>query len=137
MNLTAIALVRESFAEIWADKETAVTLFYGRLFTLDPSLRPLFPDDLVTHGCQFITALQWAVNGLSEPEMIMTAVKQWGEHHAHYGVQDEHYHTFGRALLWLVARNLGERYTPEVSEAWTEAYYLVAGLMKEAAWERG
>jgi nitric oxide dioxygenase len=133
MNLQAIALVRETFGEVMVDRETAVTLFYGRLFALDPSLRPLFPEELLEQGCQFMDGLQLAINGLSEPEMVMTAVKQWGAQHVHYGVRDEHYHTFGRALLGMLAQLLGNHYTPDVAEAWAEAYYLVVGLMKEAA----
>lgn len=133
MNLQAIALAQETFVEVVTDMDTAVSLFYGRLFVLDPSLRPLFPDDLAAHGCKFMGALHTALNGLSEPETVITVIKQWGEQHGHYGVRDAYYHTFGRALFWMLAQRLQERFTPEVADAWTELYYLLAGLMKEAA----
>lgn len=131
MNLNAIALVQETFALV-EPAATAVT-FYDRLFTLDPTLRSLFKHDLDLQGVRFMAALQVAVGGLSEPEMMVTAVKQLGRRHAGFGVRPEHYHTFGEALIWTLEQQLGERWTPEIAAAWTEAYYLLAGLMKEAA----
>ncbi len=133
MNLTAIALVRETFGQARLQSSEAVALFYGRLFTLDPTIRPLFKQNLDEHGQQFMQALLQAINGLGEPETIVTTIKQLGQRHTLYGVHPHHYHTFGQALLWTVAHQLGERYTPAVAEAWHEAYYLLAGLMKEAA----
>jgi hemoglobin-like flavoprotein len=131
MNLHAIALVQETFALV--EPATTAVIFYDRLFVLDPHLRPLFKQEMALQEVRFMAALQVAVGGLSEPEMMVTAVKQLGRRHAGYGVRPEHYHTFGEALLWALERQLGERWTPEMAAAWTEAYYLLAGLMKEAA----
>lgn len=131
MNLNAIALVQETLAQV-EPLATAVA-FYDHLFALDPGLRPLFTHDPELQGVRFLAALQVAVNGLSEPELMVTAVKQLGKRHVAYGVRPEHYHTFGKALFWTLEQQLGDRWTPTVAAAWTEAYYLLAGLMKEAA----
>ncbi len=131
MKLDAIALVQETFAQI--EPAATAVVFYDRLFTLDPTLRPLFTHDLTLQGLRFLAALHVAVGGLSEPELMVTAVKQLGQRHVAYGVRPEHYHTFGKALFWTLEQQLGDRWTPPVAAAWTEAYYLLAGLMKEAA----
>lgn len=131
MNLAAIALVQETLTQV-EPMATAVT-FYDRLFTLDPTLRPLFTHDLELQGIRFLAALQVAVDGLSEPETMVTAVKQLGKRHVSYGVRPEHYHTFGKALFGALEQQLGDRWTPAIAAAWSEAYYLLAGLMKEAA----
>ncbi|HRQ41899.1 MAG TPA: globin family protein [Chloroflexota bacterium] len=131
MKLDAIALVQETFTHI--EPEATAVLFYDRLFTLNPALRPLFTHDLTLQGVRFLAALKVAVGGLSEPELMVTAVKQLGKRHVAYGVQAEHYHTFGEALFWTLETQLGDRWTPAVAAAWTEAYYLLAGVMKEAA----
>ena len=39
------------------------------------------------------------------------------------------------ALLWTLGQGLGDAFTPEVEEAWAEAYGLLATVMKEAAAE--
>ncbi len=50
-----------------------------------------------------------------------------------YGVTEAHYDTVGSALLWTLAKGLGEQFTPAVKEAWATAYGTLAGAMKQAA----
>lgn len=40
-----IALVQSSFARVVPIRETAASLFYDRLFELEPAARPLFRGD--------------------------------------------------------------------------------------------
>ena len=77
--------------------------------------------------------LAFVVRGLYQPESIVDAVRRLGERHAHYGVQPHHYATVGEALLWTLEQLFGPAFTPQVAEAWSEAYQLLAGLMREAA----
>jgi hemoglobin-like flavoprotein len=49
-----------------------------------------------------------------------------------YGVTDEHYSSVGRALIWTLERVLGADFTPEVKEAWTTVYNVIADTMKNA-----
>ena len=39
----------------------------------------------------------------------------------------------GAALLWTLGQGLGAAFTPAVAGAWTEAYTVLAGVMKDAA----
>ncbi len=43
-------LVRDSFARVAPIAEQAAELFYGRLFELDPALKPLFKGDMKEQG---------------------------------------------------------------------------------------
>ncbi len=133
MNLEKIELLKAAWNQVRPAAERAVELFYIRLFELDPSLRPLFKDDLARQGHKFIAALGLLVDGLDRPETIIPAIQELGRRHAGYGICDDYYHTVGQALQWMLANVLGESFTPEVEAAWNEAYYLIAGLMKEAA----
>ena len=67
----------------------------------------------------------------------MPAVKQLAQRHVGYGVKDEHYATVGEALIWTLEQGLGEDFTPDVREAWTEAYTYFADVMIEASREAG
>lgn len=133
MNVQAVALVRMGLAEVLRQQETAVALFCDRLFTLDPTLRPLFDAAPQQHALRLLLTLQQAIDQLNQSQAMLTAVKQLGQQHASYGVQDSHYHTVGQALFWMVGELLAEQYTPQMADAWTTVYYMVAGLMKEAA----
>ena len=133
MTTEQIRLVQTSFAQVAPIAPQAAALFYGRLFELDPGLRPLFKSDLTDQGRKLMQMIGVAVNGLTRLDDIVPAVKQLGVRHATYGVKDEHYDTVGAALLWTLGQGLGDGFTPQVSEAWTEAYTLLASTMKTAA----
>ena len=54
-----------------------------------------------------------------------------GKLHMAYGVRLEDYGTMKNAMLWAMEKTLGNEYTPEVREAWSQAYDLIAGAMRE------
>lgn len=126
-------LVQTTFGKVVPIADAAAALFYNRLFELDPSLRPLFKGDLVEQGRKLMQMIGVAVNGLDRLDQILPAVQQLGVRHAGYGVRDQHYDTVAVALLWTLERGLGSDFTPDVKDAWTAAYTVLAGTMKHAA----
>src|SRR5215831_13682600 len=113
--------------------DEAGKLFYERLFALDPALRPLFKGDMTEQSRTLMRMIAVAVNGLDRLDTIAPALKALGVRHAGYGVRDGHYATVGDALLWTLERGLGESFTPDVAEAWSAAYGLLAQTMQSAA----
>ncbi len=134
MNATQISLLRGSWALVQPAQAEVAALFYGRLFHLDPSLRPLFHGDLVQQGNKLMAALSFVVDGLDDLPARLPAVQALARRHAGYGVQPAHYDTVGSALLWTLAHGLGAAATDEVLQAWRQAYALLSGVMIEAAW---
>jgi hemoglobin-like flavoprotein len=128
-----IAMVQRTFADVLPMADTAATLFYERLFVLDPTLRSLFHGDMQEQGRKLVAMLQMVVVRLSRLEELVPIVQQLGVRHRGYGVTDAHYATVGAALLWTLEQGLGERFTPEVQAAWTSAYTLLANTMRAAA----
>ena len=127
-------LVRETWAAVVPIAPAAAALFYSRLFELDPSLRRLFRQtDVAEQGKKLMQTLAVAVAGLDRLDTLVPAVEALGRRHVGYGVRDEHYATVGAALLWTLEQGLGEAFTPDVREAWTAAYLLLAGVMTVAA----
>jgi hemoglobin-like flavoprotein len=131
-----IKLVRSTWQRVVPIADQAASLFYGKLFELDPNLKVLFANTQMQEQqkklMQMITA---AVNGLDRLDQIVPAVQELGRRHVGYGVHDGHYATVAAALLWTLEQGLGEAFTPEVQEAWTVTYTILAATMKEAAAE--
>ena len=126
-------LVRSSWALVRPIQEEAARLFYGRLFEVDPSTRPLFAhSDMARQGRMLMQTINIAVTSLDRLEQILPAIEDLGRRHAGYGVTDEHYASVGGALLWTLGQGLGEAFTPEVEEAWAETYWTLATIMKGA-----
>jgi hemoglobin-like flavoprotein len=136
MDARTKQLVQESWTQVEPIADTAATLFYDRLFTLDPALRPLFPSmDLGEQKRKLMQTLTIAVRGLDRLDQLTPALEALGRRHVGYGVQDAHYETVGSALLWTLEQGLGDAFTPEVRVAWAEIYQLVASVMQRAAAE--
>ena len=133
MTPEQVLLIQASFAKVLPIADTAAALFYGRLFELDPSLRPLFQGDMREQGRKLMTMLRVVVNGLHRLDQLVPAVQELGRRHAAYGVADEHYDIVAAALLWTLRQGLGDDWTPNVEAAWVVAYTLLADTMKAAA----
>jgi len=127
------ALVRDSFARIVPIAPQAAALFYDRLFVLDPTLKPLFKGDMREQGRKLMAMIGTAVANLGTLDAIVPAVQDLGRRHASYGVQPAYYDTVASALLWTLGQGLGNAFTPPVEAAWTEAYTVLATVMKDAA----
>lgn len=133
MNEHTIGLVKESFDLVEPMASEVGALFYAQLFRADPALKPLFKGDLRVQGDKLVHMIATAVGKLDQPEVLMPVLRQLGRRHAGYGVIDAHYDTVGGALLATLAQGLGPAFTPEVREAWTEVYGVMASVMKDAA----
>jgi hemoglobin-like flavoprotein len=133
MNLKEISLVQESWQKVLTVGDAAAELFYTRLFTLDPSLAPLFKGDMREQGRKLVAMITVAVKGLSRIETLVPVIEALGQRHVGYGVKDHHYATVAEALLWTLEQGMGKDFTPEVKQAWTEAYGLLATTMQGGA----
>lgn len=133
MTPREISLIQDSFRQVLPNLDSAATLFYARLFELDPSLRPMFRGDMAEQGRKLMQMLALAVTSLNHPDQLMPTVRAMGARHAGYGVREEHYATVGAALLWTLEKGLGPSFTDEVRAAWTNTYTLLANAMIDAA----
>ncbi|WP_282609508.1 globin family protein [Pelagibius sp. Alg239-R121] len=134
MSPEQIAIVRESWRKIAPIADQAVSLFYDKLFEIDPDLRELFKGtDMVAQRMKLVQALAGVIGRLEGVEEIVPQLQELGRRHTAYGVQDEHYASVGIALLGTLEEGLAEDWTPEAGQAWAEAYGLIAGTMKAAA----
>jgi hemoglobin-like flavoprotein len=136
MTPQQITLVRSSFAQVAPIADSAAKLFYGRLFELDPTLRPLFKSDMEAQGNKLMTMIGGAVSLLDQPDALFPVVQSLGRRHTGYGVEDGHYETVGAALLWTLEKGLGAAFTPDVEQAWATTYEMLSNMMKAAADEQ-
>jgi len=130
-----IILVRESWGQVVPIADKAAELFYGKLFELDPALRPMFRGDMPEQGRKLMRMINIAVDNLDKLNDIMPALHDLGVQHLGYGVMNRHYDTVGEALLWTLGQGLGDAFTMEVMCAWMDVYSVLANTMKEAARE--
>lgn len=134
MTPQQISLIQASWASVVPIQDTAAGLFYQRLFTLDPSVKPMFKGDLQEQGKKLMKMLGTIVNGLTRLDELVPAAQDLARRHVGYGVKAQHYDTVGAALLWTLEQGLGSAFTDDTREAWATAYGILAGVMKDAAY---
>jgi nitric oxide dioxygenase len=137
MTAYQVALVQQSFEKAAVLGDKVAEIFYAELFAIDPSLRTMFKGDMGEQRKKLLSALALVVRSLHEPEKILNPVKKLAVKHLDYGVQPEHYTSVGNALLRTLKKGLGSEFTPELCDAWVEAFRMLAKVMKEAAYGPG
>ena len=134
MDARKIQLVQQSFEKVAAMGVPAAEVFYAELFAIDPSLRSMFSEDMREQHKKLLSALALVIRSLDNAEKIIPPVQRLAIKHVDYGVLPEHYTFVGNALLRALKKALGADFTPELRDAWVEAFRLLAKTMKEAAY---
>jgi nitric oxide dioxygenase len=136
MTPAQIDLIRSSWSKVEPIADTAASLFYGRLFELDPSVKPLFAHtDFAKQNKILMQTLTVVVKSLDRLDTIVPAVQALGRRHAGYGVRPKDYETVGAAFLWTLEQGLGPAFDDATRESWTIAYGTLAAVMLAAAEE--
>ena len=126
-------LVRESWARFEPIAVQSARYFYDKLFELDPEASRLFARaDMGAQGKKVLSMFAEIVRTLDQPETLVAEMADLGRRHVQYGVHDSQYDSVGSALLWTLEQGLGEAFTPEVRDAWTEAYLYVSTIARRA-----
>ena len=136
MNAEQIRLVQSSFEQVRPSAQSAVVLFYERLFQSAPALRPWVKDER-RDGALLVSTLALAVRGLDRPEIVMPTLESLGRRLADLGMTDAHYAAAQSALLWTLDQRLGSAFTEAMREAWTIAFAQLTGIMRAAGADRG
>ena len=103
--------------------------FYDRLFSAAPEVRPLFPENMETQKQKLADMLQQVVFGLSSINTIIIQLSALAERHHEYGAEAGHYPVVGESLLLAFRDQIGDRFTEDHAEAWTEALELISAVM--------
>jgi hemoglobin-like flavoprotein len=126
-------LVQTSWGQVAPIADAAATMFYARLFLIDPTTRPLFrATNMAPQRKKLVQMLTMAVAGLERLDVLVPVVEELGRRHAGYGVKDAHYDSVGEALLWTLEQGLGAAWNAETKAAWIEVYGLLSGIMRRA-----
>jgi NAD(P)H-flavin reductase/hemoglobin-like flavoprotein len=131
------AALRASFALIQAQSEAQEDAmardFYATLFTFSPTTRELFPVSMDAQRSRLLRAIIHVVRLVDRRADLEPFLAQLGRDHRKFGVLLEHYDAVGHALLAAVRRQLGDAWTADVAQAWTETYELMSEVMQRAA----
>lgn len=133
MTARQMQMVRESFPVIREVAGPLSQLFYGRLFELQPGLRPMFRHDLASQGRKLMEMLSVIVDHLDRLESLDPVLRELGRRHAGYGVLPQHYATVEQALLWSFGHAMEYEFDDELKGAWRAIITEVSNAMLAGA----
>ena len=126
-----VKLLRHSFARLARRYNVIACLIFDRLFELDPTLRPLFPDDMRDRNRKLMETIALIVQRLDQPAAVALLVRQLGQRYDVDYVLRQHHAAFGEALLWGLRYGLVTGYNDEVEQSWVRLYALLRALALE------
>ncbi|GJM34348.1 MAG: hypothetical protein DHS20C18_33490 [Saprospiraceae bacterium] len=112
------------------DEDAFAALFYEKVFQKAPFIRNLFKNNMPDQGRLLTHMLGGIVYSLARPEHLILGLKKLGQSHHRYGVKDEYYPIVKEAMLETLPEVLGEFYTPQIKDAWSQALDFVTKTMK-------
>lgn len=123
-------LLESSFAMLAPRAQEFVGAFYERLFQSYPETQHFFSQsDMTEQRKKLLSALILVIENLRHPEMLTGALGALGRKHQSYGIGPGYYPMVGDALLKTMSAFLDDRWTPEIEQAWNQAYEVIAQAM--------
>ena len=126
-------IVKDTWAAVVPIQEKAAELFYGRLFSEHPEVKPMFQGDMQAQGEKLMKMIDQAVGSLDDLDPLIEPLKAAGKAHKDYGVAEQDYSKVGACLLWTLEQGLGNAYSKDVEDAWGETYKVLSSVMIDGA----
>ncbi|KAI5270987.1 flavohemo protein [Aureobasidium subglaciale] len=134
MSLTPdqVKLIKATVPVLKEHGTTITSRFYDVLLKENPSLNGVFNQTHQKTGHQagaLAGSLYAYASHIDDLGVLSPAVERICHKHASMFVQPEHYDVVGTYLLRAMGDVLGEALTPEILEAWGQAYWQLANIM--------
>ncbi len=123
-----------SFQVVQDSDQNFSAAFYTNLLNDYPEIQPLFANtQMDKQGNHLFDSLKFVISNLRNAELLGKTLQGLGTRHVKYGVLPQHYPLVGSTLLKTMASIAGAAWTPEVKQAWVDAYGAIASIMLEGA----
>lgn len=129
LSQETINIIKSTVPVLEEHGNTITTVFYKNMFAEHPELLNIFNHANQSQGRQqtaLANTVYAAAANIDNLEAIVPAVIQIGHKHRSLGILPEHYPIVGKHLLGAIKEVLGDAATPEIINAWADAYGVIA-----------
>ena len=114
--------------------EQTATVFYGKLFRIDSSTKPLFVGNIGLQGRKLTQTLTFIIDRLDDTDVLLQAARDLAIRHVDYGVTAEQYASVGQALISTLKQLLGAEFTAQDEASWVRVYTVLSDHMTSSAY---
>lgn len=108
--------------------------FYEIFFERYPQVKPLFGRNSAANQAKMLQeAIVAVMDHVEDASWLTSTLGSIGVKHVSYGVEDKMYPWVGECLLATLAEISGPAWTPEVKQAWVDAYGAITSLILAGA----
>ncbi|NOU49943.1 NO-inducible flavohemoprotein [Pseudoalteromonas sp. JBTF-M23] len=138
-----ISLVKSTIPLLSSAGSAVTAHFYQRLFTHNPELKHIFNMTNQQTGKQhfaLFNAIAAYATHIDNPSVLQEAISRINHKHVSLNIQAEHYNIVGHHLIETLKKLAPNEFTPEIAQAWREAYALLADLFitqEEGLYQQG
>jgi hemoglobin-like flavoprotein len=130
MTQTSKTIVKSTAPLLKEKGEEITKTMYPILFSKYPEVEVLFKDAEPNQYKKLASAVYAYASNIDRLEQLSAGIAVMVKAHIKTNVQPEHYPMVGDALLTAIKEVLGEDVaTPEVIDAWAEAYQFLADIL--------
>lgn len=129
LSQETINIIKSTVPVLEEHGKTITTVFYKNMFDAHPELLNVFNHVNQSQGRQqtaLANTVYAAAANIDNLEAIVPAVVQIAHKHKSLGITEDQYPIVGYHLLGAIKEVLGDAATPEIIEAWGEAYGVIA-----------
>lgn len=131
LSQETINIIKSTVPVLEEHGKTITTTFYKNMFEAHPELLNVFNHVNQSQGRQqtaLANTVYAAAANIDNLEAILPAVIQIAHKHKSLGITEDQYPIVGYHLLGAIKEVLGDAATPEIIEAWGEAYGVIADV---------
>jgi len=128
MNEETQAIIKATAPVIKEHGEAITTAMYDILFTKHPEAKELFKNAAPDQHKKLAAMVYAYAANIDNIGALSQGVEKVANIHVNVNVKPEHYPWVGEALLGAIKEVLGEAATPEIMNAWKEAFFFLADV---------
>ena len=129
MNDNTKAIIKATAPVLKEHGEAITTTMYEFLFGDNPELKELFKDAKPDQHKKLANAVYAYAANIDNLGVLGKGIEKMASVHVNVNVKPEHYPLVGGALLKAIKKVLGDAATPEIMQAWEEAYFFLADVL--------
>ena len=126
MNETTKEIIKSTAPVIKEHGEAITTAMYKILFTKYPETEALFKDAEPDQYKKLAAMVYAYAANIDKLDSLQNAIDKVANIHVNVNILPEHYPMVGESLLGAIQEVLGDAATPEIMNAWEEAYGFLA-----------
>jgi len=126
-----VEIVKATAPVVAKNAEAITSTMYEIMFANHPEVKEMFKDAEPDQHKKLAAAVGAYAANIDNLGVLDKAIEKMVSAHIKTRVQPEHYPIVGLSILEAIKKVLGDAATPEIINAWKEAYFFLADILIE------